>query len=388
MEGLRHTVETLSAQLEGRLAFEYRDPEKGFDRSRVKGLLARLVALKDPSTATAVEVVAGAKLYQVVTDTEQTGKLLLQKGGLKRRVTIIPLNKISRNVVDAGRVRKAQQLATSKGGTAQLALELVGYEGEVRAAMEHVFGSTLVCDSLEVAKTLTFNKEVGRRTVTLEGDSFDPSGTLTGGSRQSVGSVLGKLQELNAAAAMLREKEAQCAELAAALAKQSQSSTEHDRLAAALEMKEHELRLLEERASQSVHGMYATQVAEQEAELSGAKEALAAAKARAKEMAARHKELVAQEAGLRKQREQKLKALEGEVKKAKKAHEAAAQAYKAAEQKHKMLGLELKELEGRTRPWRASCRARGRGWTSCAPRWRTWRRRSRPSARSTRRPSE
>ncbi len=346
MEGLRHTVETLSAQLEGRLAFEYRDPEKGFDRSRVKGLLARLVALKDPSTATAVEVVAGAKLYQVVTDTEQTGKLLLQKGGLKRRVTIIPLNKISRNVVDAGRVRKAQQLATSKGGTAQLALELVGYEGEVRAAMEHVFGSTLVCDSLEVAKTLTFNKEVGRRTVTLEGDSFDPSGTLTGGSRQSVGSVLGKLQELNAAAAMLREKEAQCAELAAALAKQSQSSTEHDRLAAALEMKEHELRLLEERASQSVHGMYATQVAEQEAELSGAKEALAAAKARAKEMAARHKELVAQEAGLRKQREQKLKALEGEVKKAKKAHEAAAQAYKAAEQKHKMLGLELKELEG------------------------------------------
>lgn len=65
MEGLRHTVETLSAQLEGRLAFEYRDPEKGFDRARVKGLVARLVTLKDPSTATAVEVVAGAKLYQV-----------------------------------------------------------------------------------------------------------------------------------------------------------------------------------------------------------------------------------------------------------------------------------------------------------------------------------
>jgi structural maintenance of chromosome 2 len=283
---------------------------------------------------------------QVVTDTEQTGKLLLQKGGLKRRVTIIPLNKISRNVVDAGRVRKAQQLATSKGGTAQLALELVGYDDEVKAAMEHVFGSTLVCDTLEVAKTLTFTKEVGRRTVTLEGDSFDPSGTLTGGSRQSVGAVLGKLQELNQAAQTLREKEAQCAELGAALAKQSQSSKEHDRLAAALEMKEHELRLLEERASQSVHGMYATQVAEQEAELGQAKEALAAARARAKEMAAKHKELVAQEAGLRKQREQKLKALEGEVKKAKKAQEAAAQACKAAEQRRKMLGLELKELEG------------------------------------------
>lgn len=128
--------------------------------------------------------------------------------------------------------------------------------------------------------------------------------------------------------------------------------------------------------------MYATQVAEQESELAQAKESLAAAKARAKEMAAKHKELVAQEAGLRKQREQKLKvcvsracvvrlcvcvvgrcllcdrvadeahahkhtqALEAEVKKAKKEQEKAAAACKAAEQRRKMLGMELKELEG------------------------------------------
>lgn len=51
-----------------------------------------------------------------MTDTEQTGKMLLTKGGLRKRVTIIPLNKISHNVIDAGRMRKAQQLADSKGG--------------------------------------------------------------------------------------------------------------------------------------------------------------------------------------------------------------------------------------------------------------------------------
>lgn len=32
-------------------------------------------------------------------DTENTGKLLLQKGGLRRRVTIIPLNKIQRHPI-------------------------------------------------------------------------------------------------------------------------------------------------------------------------------------------------------------------------------------------------------------------------------------------------
>lgn len=33
-------------------------------------------------------------MFNVVVDTENTGKQLLQKGGLRRRVTIIPLNKI------------------------------------------------------------------------------------------------------------------------------------------------------------------------------------------------------------------------------------------------------------------------------------------------------
>lgn len=124
------------------------DPEARFDRSRVKGLVARLVHLKDPATATALEVVAGSKLYQVsltqhqlgapvrkvesadaqsffpgyccraqvVVDNEQTGKLLLQKGGLRRRVTIIPLNKISHNVLDASRLRKANDVAKAKRG--------------------------------------------------------------------------------------------------------------------------------------------------------------------------------------------------------------------------------------------------------------------------------
>jgi structural maintenance of chromosome 2 len=41
-----------------------------------------------------LQVAAGGKLYNVVVDTEQTGKLLLEKGGLRRRITIIPLNKI------------------------------------------------------------------------------------------------------------------------------------------------------------------------------------------------------------------------------------------------------------------------------------------------------
>lgn len=48
------------------MSFEYRDPERDFDRSKVKGVVAKLVRLQDPTTTTALEVAAGGKLYQVL----------------------------------------------------------------------------------------------------------------------------------------------------------------------------------------------------------------------------------------------------------------------------------------------------------------------------------
>lgn len=42
-----------------------------------------------------MEITAGGKLYNVVVENEQVGKELLQNGKLKKRVTIIPLNKIN-----------------------------------------------------------------------------------------------------------------------------------------------------------------------------------------------------------------------------------------------------------------------------------------------------
>lgn len=48
----------------------FRDPERGWDHSKVKGLLANLITVRDVSYATALEVVAGGRLYNIVVDTE------------------------------------------------------------------------------------------------------------------------------------------------------------------------------------------------------------------------------------------------------------------------------------------------------------------------------
>lgn len=62
-----------------------------------------------------------------------------------------------------------------------IALSLVEYKPELQKAMEFVFGTTFVCNNMDNAKKVAFDKRIMTRTVTLGGDVFDPHGTLSGG---------------------------------------------------------------------------------------------------------------------------------------------------------------------------------------------------------------
>lgn len=74
--------------------FRYSDPERGFDRSRVKGVVAKLTRVADPATSTALEVVAGGKLYQVggVTGAIRCPALacLVHRGPTNGRICMLP----------------------------------------------------------------------------------------------------------------------------------------------------------------------------------------------------------------------------------------------------------------------------------------------------------
>ncbi|CAM9869354.1 unnamed protein product, partial [Heterosigma akashiwo] len=303
VDTLREEVDRGEAQLAGRLAFEFRDPEPRFDRARrVRGPVARLV-----------RVAAGGKLYQVVVDTEQTGKLLLEKGKLKKRVTIIPLNKISRPRIGDDKVARARDVAAEQGGTATPALELVGYEEDVAAAMEYAFGTAFVCDSLEVAKAVAFDRGVRTRAVTLEGDSFEPAGTLTGGARAQLGAVLQRLAQLGDAQRELGARAERLRAVAARLEAISGASRDFGELRAALELKEAELKLLEGRIGASQHATLAEKLAK---ELGALEESVSALEAEAREKEARAAELQREESAFREQREAALGALESKVKEA------------------------------------------------------------------------
>jgi structural maintenance of chromosome 2 len=228
--------------------FTYSDPTPNFDRSRVKGLVAQLFTLdKDHTRAgTALEICAGGRLYNVVVDTAATGKQLLENGRLKKRVTIIPLNKIAAFRASAAKVGAAQKIAPGK---VDLALSLVGYDDEVAAAMEFVFGTTLVCEDAETAKRVTFDAAVQMRSVTLQGDTYDPAGTLSGGSAPQSSGVLVTLQKLNEITTELKQQEAQLSALQATMAKEKKKLDGARKAKQELDLKTHEIKLTEEQIS-------------------------------------------------------------------------------------------------------------------------------------------
>ncbi len=264
---LKDKVDALTASLEARLSFEFRDPEKGFDRTKVKGLVARLVKINNRESATALEIAAGSKLYQVVVDTEHTGKMLLQNGGLRKRVTILPLNKINSRCTDPAKLQRAKQIAAKMGGSANLALELVGYEEEVRKAMEYVFGSAIVCENSDIAKAIAFDKSIRTRTVTLEGDTYDPSGTLTGGSKNQIGVLLGKIDELATAQVALHQQESQMRVIAQQLSALEKQAGLLKGVLGELELRRHALKICEDKMADSTYAQSMAQVAAVEAEL-------------------------------------------------------------------------------------------------------------------------
>jgi structural maintenance of chromosome 2 len=225
--------------------FSYSDPSPNFDRSRVKGLVAQLFTLdKDHTRAgTALEICAGGRLYNVVVDSAATGKQLLENGRLRKRVTIIPLNKITAFRASAAKVGAAQKIAPGK---VDLALSLVGYDDEVTAAMEYVFGSTLVCEDAETAKRVTFDPAVRMKSVTLQGDTYDPAGVLSGGSAPQSSGVLITLQKLNEITTELKNQEAQLSSLQATMAKEKKKLDAARKTKQELDLKTHEIKLTEE----------------------------------------------------------------------------------------------------------------------------------------------
>lgn len=193
----------------------------------IHGPVSELITVP-PKFITAIETALGAAASHIVVDTPQDGKRAIEY--LKRtdggRATFLPLDTIRPMSL------KESGLETCPGvcGTAdQLVESSVAY----RAIVQNLLARTVVAEDMDAALAIAKKYHNRFRIVTLDGQTIQAGGAMTGGSMSKSTGVLARESQLHTLEAKTKELEQtrQQAEQAVHTAKSELAAVEYDRRA-------------------------------------------------------------------------------------------------------------------------------------------------------------
>ena len=170
--------------------------------ANIRGVHAPLMKLGqvDEEYSTALEIAVGGRMANIVVEDEHVAATCIEllKSANAGRATFIPLNKIVK-------CPKSLNLPKDKG-VIDFAINLIDFDEEYLNAFYYAVGDTLVVEDRDVA-----HKLIGKyRMVTLSGDLFEKSGSITGGAIKKTGLKFAQNSdsELEMYKARLKEMEA------------------------------------------------------------------------------------------------------------------------------------------------------------------------------------
>ncbi|XP_011862527.1 PREDICTED: structural maintenance of chromosomes protein 2 [Vollenhovia emeryi] len=342
MKPLREKLDQFESRYP-RTGFHYQKPEPNFNAKSVKGIVCNLINVKDKKAAYALEVCAGGKLYNVVVDTDSTSKKLLQHGQLQQRVTIIPLNRVAGRPIDQQTISLAERLVGKEN--VQPALSLVDFPNEITSAMTWIFGQIFICKDMDTAKKIAFHEKIMKKCVTLEGDLYDPVGTLSGGAAAKSGSILLKLEELKETRDELNHKEQLLKNIETALSNIAQTAEKYASLKQKYDLLTHEINMIRQNLQQTSYHKIKEEMDLLNVAIEDLTQRMAAAKNLEKDSAKRANDIEIQLKDAVNIREKQLKDAENQLTISKKKAEQSRKEWQKREQGSETLELEIKELK-------------------------------------------
>jgi structural maintenance of chromosome 2 len=153
--------------------------------------------------------------------------------------------------------------------------------------------------------------------VTLEGDVYDPSGTISGGSNDKLGTTLSNLSELDESNVQLQEKMTRLEQVNSKLAPLHSVAAKYEKLKADLELADAALQSASKNLSQTSYGMLAEKRDGMAIELEAAKQEISDMTKEQEEKWQLFQDLQTQKDALTQQREHRLAEIEQAVKDAK-----------------------------------------------------------------------
>lgn len=160
-------------------------------RKGMNGVLANLISV-DKKYETAIEMCLGLALQNIVTDTEEDAKRLvehLRKNKLGR-ASFLPVSSIRGKKID-------RIIKNSTEGVIGVASDLVKCDKKYEQIVLNLLGRTLIVENMDTAIQMAKLNSYSFRIVTLDGDIVSNTGSITGGSIQTkTVNILGRSREI------------------------------------------------------------------------------------------------------------------------------------------------------------------------------------------------
>ena len=154
------------------------------------GVLANVIEVPEEEQ-TAIEMCLGASLQNIVTDTEEDAKRLVEhmrKNNLGRG-TFLPISSV--------KGKKLDKIKGHEKGLIGIASDLIKYDKKYEQIILNLLGRTVIVDNMETAVKVAKQNSYAFRIITLEGDVINPSGAITGGSvAKKTVNILGRSREI------------------------------------------------------------------------------------------------------------------------------------------------------------------------------------------------
>lgn len=155
------------------------------------GVLANLISVPE-EYQTAIEMVLGGALQNIVTDTEEDAKKLIDflRNNKLGRASFLPISSVKGKKPD-------RLIKNNLSGVIGVAADLITADKKYEGIILNLLGKTVVVDNMDTAIILARQNSYGFKIVTLQGDIINPSGSMSGGSTtQKSSNIMGRATQI------------------------------------------------------------------------------------------------------------------------------------------------------------------------------------------------
>ncbi len=154
------------------------------------GILANVMEVPE-EYQTAIEMCLGASLQNIVTQTEQDAKRLvehLRKNNLGR-ASFLPITSV--------KGKKLDKIKGNEKGLIGIAADLIKFDKKYEQIIFSLLGRTIIVDNMDTAIKIAKQNDYSFRIITIQGDIINSSGSMTGGSvAKKTVNILGRGKEI------------------------------------------------------------------------------------------------------------------------------------------------------------------------------------------------